>query len=109
MPVPHRGSQAAGLALVRNAVEVLTKALPQLGAETDPGQAVMKAIQSLAKHVPAGSSTPGAENAAMEQFMMQRRQLAPLLAALAAQHAGGGAPPGGPPAPAPAPQPQPSM
>ena len=90
--------------MVRNAVDLLTKALAELGPETEPGQAVMKAVQSLSKHVPQGATTPGAQHAGMESFMMQQRQMAPLLATLAAMKGGGAGNAG---AGAPAPQPPP--
>ena len=91
MPAAHRGQEAAASALLRNAVDMLTKALAGFGPGSEPGQAILKSISSLSKHVPQGATTPGAQNTAMQQFMMEHRQLAPLLAALAAMKQGGGA------------------
>jgi len=97
------------MALVEKATRMLEKALPGLGAETEPGQAVMKAIASLSKHVPEGSTSSGIQNTAMQNFLMQQRQGGPLAGVLAALQQGGGAggaggqPPGAtPPRPLPA-------
>lgn len=102
MPTPNRGQHSAGLALVRNAVNILSQALPKLGAETEPGQAVLKALTSLGKHVPPGATTPGAEHTGMQQFMMGQRQQNPLLAALGAMGGGGGGAPSASGGPSPA-------
>ncbi len=97
-------------------MDMLTKALAGLGpagAATEVGVAVRKAIDILAKlpQLGAGATTPGAQHTAMQQFMMEQRQSAPLLAQLAAMRGGqgggaappgAGAPPGGPPPPGPA-------
>jgi hypothetical protein len=107
MPTPNRGAQAAALATVRNVVDQLGHALTQLGpggAGSDVGQAVLKAMQALSKHVPPGATTPGAQKTSQEQFMMQQRQQNPLSAVLAAMGGGGaGGPPGGASAPGPSP------
>jgi hypothetical protein len=93
-------------------MDMLTKALAGLGpagAATEVGVAVRKAIDILAKlpQLGAGATTPGAQHTAMQQFMMEQRQSAPLLAQLAAMRGGqggGAAPPGvGAPGPSPAP------
>jgi len=82
MPTANRGHQAAGLANVQWAVRLLEKSLPLVGAETEPGQAIMKAIQSLSKHVPAGSTSPGVENSALQQAMIQAKQEQPMISTL---------------------------
>lgn len=89
---------------------MLEKALPGLGAETEPGQAVMKAIASLSKHIPEGTTSPGIQNTAMQNFLMQQRQGNPLMGVLAALGQGqGGAPGGGQPPGAAPPRPIPTM
>jgi hypothetical protein len=100
-PVAALGKQAEAAAMLRNAVDMLTKSLAGFGPGSETGQAILKAISSLSKHVPVGATTPGAQHTAMQQFMMQQRQQAPLLAALAAAQRQGapGAPGGAPPAP----------
>jgi len=100
-PVPHRGLQVRGMALVENAKRLLEQALVQdgLGAETEIGQAILKSLQMLGKAIPEGSATPGLERAGMEQFMLQQRQGNPLNSIIAAlkQQGGGGQPQPAPP------------
>jgi hypothetical protein len=91
-------------------MDILTKALAGLGpagAATEVGKAFLDALKTLSKvpQLGAGATTPGAQRAGMQQFMMEQRQQAPLLAQLAAMRGGqggGAAPPGaappGPPA-----------
>lgn len=105
-PTPNRGLQAAALSQVALAVRMLEKALPMLGVETEPGKDVMRALPILAKHVPPGAGSPGAENSGLQQMMMQQKQEQPMLQvlrAMQAKQAEGGAPggaPGAPPSPA---------
>lgn len=93
------------MALIERATRMLEKALPGLGAETEAGQAVMKSIASLSKHVPEGTTSPGIQQTAMQNFLMQLRQNAPQQGVLAALGQGGAAPGGAPPAPPPRPIP----
>lgn len=94
MPTPDRGLQSAALAQVSWAVRILEKALPLLGAGSNPGKDVLKALQSLTKHVPPGSTMPGAENSVLQQMMMQGKQEQPMNQVLQAMGQGG-APGGG--------------
>jgi hypothetical protein len=97
------------MAAVRNVVDMLSHVLVQLGpggAGTELGQAVLKSMQSLGKHVAPGQTSPGAQNTEMEKFMMEKRQQPPpLLQALQALKGGGaqsgasGTPPASPPLP----------
>jgi|SRR5215469_4091234 len=106
-PVPHRGLQGEGVALISHAKQLLEKAIgtPGMGAETELGQAILKALEVLGKQLPEGVVTPGMERAGMEQFMLQHRQNAPMMNIMAAMGQGGapgGAPPAAPPGPIPA-------
>jgi len=100
-PTPNRGLQAGALGIVAQAVRLLEKALPMLGAETEPGKDVMRALPMLSKHIPPGAMNQGVENTALQQLMMQQRQQAPMLAALRAMQGGqaGGGGQAAPPAP----------
>src|SRR5262249_3955535 len=110
-PVPPRGMQAEGAALVANAKELLEKAIatPGLGAETKLGQAVLKCLELIGKELADGTGRPGQQNAGMQQFLRARRQTTPMemIARAIGGPAGGapppGAPPGAPPPPAPTP------
>ena len=96
-PTPNRGSEAAGLAFVGGAVEALKRALSMLDVASEPGQAVMKALSSLSKHVPPGSTAPGIENNAFAQLMNERKQNNPLIQLMRSrgQAMPSGIPPGG--------------
>lgn len=97
MPTPDRGNQAAALAKVSTAVRILELALPELGATSEAGKAVLTAVNSLAKHIPPGSINPGVENSSMMQMMSQQKQEQPMISALRAMGQGG-MPGGGAPA-----------
>lgn len=85
-PTQNRGAEVAGLTYVKVAVDTLIMALQQgLDAGSDPGRAAAKAINDLAKHVPPGSTSPALYNAALTKLLMQKKQEAPMLAALSAQ------------------------
>lgn len=105
-PSMNKGLQSAALAKVQVAVRILEKALTELGSMSEQGKELMKALTALGKMVPPGSSSPGVEQTALHQLMMQQKQEQPEIARLRAM-GGGGAPGGGaPPSPAP-PQPSP--
>lgn len=55
------------------------------GPTTEVGKDVLKAVQSLAKHVPPGSSSQGTQNSAMTNLMRQRQQQQPLAAVMQAK------------------------
>ncbi len=90
MPTPNRGHQAAGAAMVQQAVRLLEKSLSMLGAESEPGIAVMKSITNLAKHIPPGSTSPGVEQSALQKMMQEQKAQQPMTP--------GAAPPPSPPA-----------
>lgn len=66
-----------------------------VGAASDIGQAILKALNSLVKFVPAGAVTPAAERNSLQQTMMrnasQDKQLQ-MLQQQRAQGAGGAQP-----------------
>ena len=59
-----------------------------LGAASGPGQAAIKALSSLAKHVPPGAVTPGVQQSTMERLMAQAKQMGPQIAQMRAQSQG---------------------
>jgi hypothetical protein len=109
MPTPNRGNDAAATAMVRNAMDMLSKALAALGpagAASEVGKAVLDALKPLSKiaSLAPGAVTPGAQQASQQQFMMEQRQSSPLLAQLAAMRGGqGGGHPGAGASPLPPP------
>src|SRR5215469_14974036 len=80
-PVPMRGNEMKGMVLVVEAKERLEAALgPQggIGAETDVGQAILKALEVIGKAIPEGAVTPGMQRAGAQQFQLQQRQTNPM-------------------------------
>ena len=96
--MPNRGNEQAARAAVRNAVGILQASLKDAGIGTPMSEAIMKAIQVLSKVVQEGEASPGAQNTQLQKYMMEQRQMGPMLAALAGQRGGapgaGGAPAG---------------
>ena len=75
------------------AVKQLETLLPQLGASSEAGQAVLKALSSLTKFVPNGSVTPAAQKNSVEaqqRNMAQNNQQMQALRQRMAQGQGGG-------------------
>ena len=109
MPTPNLGLKAAAIPQVRLAVRILEAALPKLGVASEEGKDVMKALSILAKHIPADAASPGIEQNAIQQQMLQARQEAPMLQMLRQAQSGGAAGPGAQPGSAgPAGQPSPA-
>jgi hypothetical protein len=83
-------------------VKQLESLLPEVGASSEAGQAVLKALSSLVKFVPNGSVTPAAEKNSIEaqqRMAAQRNQQMMALKQRMAQQGGGGGAPGGAPPP----------
>src|ERR1700722_1839960 len=90
---PNKGYEAAGLQELGVIVKQMEKILPQLGASSEPGQAVLKALNSLVKFVPAGSVTPAAQKNSIEaqqRNMAQNNQQMMALKQRMMQGQGGG-------------------
>ena len=98
-PTPNRGHEAAGLQKLGVALQNLQDALPLLGANSEPGQALLDMIKKLAKFVPPGSMTPAANRNQLEATAMkqgQNNQQMQQLKAMQAQKMQGGGQPGMP-------------
>lgn len=74
----------------------MTEALPLLGANSEPGQVLMKCIQQISKFVPAGSVTPAGEKNNIEAMAMRNTQNNAQMQAMKPQGAAGGQPPQAP-------------
>lgn len=75
-------------------VKNLESLLPKLGASSEAGQAVLKALNSLVKFVPAGSVTPAAQKNSIEaqqRNMAQNNQQMQAIQAMRQKMAQGGA------------------
>jgi hypothetical protein len=73
-PSPNKGYEAQALQQLGLIVKRMAEILPLVGATSEIGQAVMKSMQSLAKHVPAGASNNVAERNTLEKMALQNRQ-----------------------------------
>lgn len=73
-PTPNRGYEAAGLQRLGSVVKQMEELIPLLGSSSEPGQAVLKALNALVKYVPAGSVTPAAERNNIQQMAARNAQ-----------------------------------
>jgi len=76
---PNKGYEAAGLQELGVIVKQMEKILPQVGASSDVGKAVLDCLNKLVKFVPAGSVTPAAQKNSIEaqqRAMAQNNQQA---------------------------------
>ena len=105
MPLPQKGTEAAGLAQLGVVVKQLERLLPQFGMNSEVGQAVHTALRNLAKHIPQGTISGGMEQSTLQRLLEQAKQMGPQIAQMrggAGGPPGAGAPPGGaPPSPPP--------
>jgi hypothetical protein len=86
-PTPNRGYEAAGLQRLGLVIQQLQEILPQVGAGSDVGQAVLKALSSLSKFVPPGSVTPAAQRQMLERMGQAQQQGNQQMQVLAQQRA----------------------
>jgi len=97
-PTQNLGHAAKGMQAVGALLNGMAMVIPLVGANTDIGQALAKALIDIGKHAPPGSSTPQGENNFMQSMMQRKMQMAPQQAAMGAQGPrppmpGAGAPP----------------
>ena len=96
-PVPNKGREAAGLSRLSVIIKLMEETVPLLGVGSEPGKDLVKALSSLAKHVPPGAVTPGVQQSTMEKLMNQQKQMGPQIQQMRAAQAGQPpAPPGAP-------------
>lgn len=101
-PTPNRGLEMKGMQKLALLVGEMPSILADVGATSEAGQAITKAISLLAKHVPPGSSSPAGKRNEIQDMAMKQTQNAQLMAQLQQRGA-----PGAPPSPQPgAPPPQ---
>ena len=71
---PNKGYEAAGMQKLGVVVKQLESILPELGASSEAGAAVLKALTALTKFVPPGSVTPAAQKNSIEAQMRAQAQ-----------------------------------
>ena len=89
---PNKGYEAAGLQKLGVVVKQLEALLPEVGAGSDIGKAVLESLNKLVKFVPSGSVTPAAQKNSIEaqqRQMAQNNQQAQALAQMRQQQAQG--------------------
>ena len=94
-PTPNKGYEAAALQRVGLVIKQLTDLLPLAGATSEIGKDVLKAISTLAKHVPSGSTNPAAERNEIDRLATQNAQQSQMNKQLRQPAAGGQGAPGG--------------
>lgn len=97
-PTGNPGLMAAASAQVRESLNILEKALPQMQAGSDQYNAVLESIRKLAKAFPATDQMPGIQTSTLLSMLRDAKQGAPMKAMMAGM---GGAPGGAPGAPQP--------
>lgn len=101
---PNAGYEAAALQRVGVIVKQVQDLMGLVGATSETGQGLLKALNILVKMVPAGTVSPAAEKNMLEQAQMRNTQNMATSAQLKQQRTQppGGAPPPGAGAPPPA-------
>ncbi len=95
----NSGVSAAAIAKVREAIKVLSLALPELPVGSAIQQSVSKAITAISKDAPESEAAPGIQQSMMRDLIQQAQQQQQMQALQRAQPPAGGA----------APQPQPQQ
>lgn len=92
-PTGDPGLEADALSKVREAVNILQMALPQLQIGSDPYKAVLDSIQKLAKTVPASEAVPGVQMTQLAGLQKQAQESAMLQSLAGAMGQGPAIPP----------------
>ena len=98
-PTPNKGMEAAGMQKLGSVIKQLADLLPMVGPTSELGEAVMKALQGLSKHVPPGAVTPASEANNIQNMALKNAQNQQMLQSMkpGAGAGGGQAPPQMPP------------
>ena len=100
MPLVAQGQAAAALGIVKQAVTLLSKALPELPVGSEIHKVVTDSVAKLAKHAPETQGTQGIDMATIRDLQHQAQSAAPMVALMRAmgQHQQPPGAPGAPPA-----------
>lgn len=94
------GANAGAVAKIREAIKIISQALPELPVGSSMQMAVSKAVTTLSKEFPESEAAPGVQQTALRDLAGQAQKQAVLRALMRQQQAGGQggeAPPGGAP------------
>lgn len=89
-PVANSGMAAGALARLKVATNLLSTLIQPLGAGSDAGKAVLKALSALAPFVPEGEMSQGVQDTALQNLLLQAQQQGPQVAAMRAAPGGMG-------------------
>lgn len=89
IPQGNPGNTQAALTKIRNALQMLEQALPEIPMGMPMHTDVLKAVQNLSKHLAEGAESKGLDIQSLIQATKQSAQSAPL-AAMQRMFAGGG-------------------
>ena len=73
-PVPNRGYEVAAQQKIGAAVKMLEDCVPLVGAASELGQSILKALSTLTKHVPTGTVSPAAHRNTLQQALLKQQQ-----------------------------------
>ena len=95
-PSGSPGSSAGAMSKVREAINILQSALPELSPGTDEHKSVLNAISSMSKYVAPSAAVPGVQKTTLNDLQQQAQKSAMLkqvMGSLGGANAGGGAMP----------------
>jgi len=85
---PGPGNQADAMMKVKSGVDLITQALPSLGAGTPLYNAALKALRDLSKHLAQGGPTAGVQQTQLQDLLrgtIQRALFSKIMGQRAAQ------------------------
>jgi hypothetical protein len=91
---PGPGNMAQGLMMLKQAVDIIHQALPNLEAGSKPHNDATKALGFISRHLPQGAPTAGLQQTQL-QDMLRNTQRNPLVQKIMQQQGAGGGPGGG--------------
>jgi hypothetical protein len=92
-PTQNRGQEMKGMQKLALLVGEMPSILADVGATSEAGQAITKAITLLAKHVPPGSSSPAGKRNEIQDMALKNTQNSALMQQIQSRGAQPGAPP----------------
>lgn len=91
-PSGNPGQAAQALSMIRQGLEMMQKALPGVPIGSEPHKAVLQAISSISKVVPASAQVPGVQQTGLRDLQQQAQQSQMMHALMRSM--GGGSQPG---------------
>ncbi|HEX3524765.1 MAG TPA: hypothetical protein VHT52_22085 [Stellaceae bacterium] len=89
---PGPGNQANSMMQIKSAVDMITNALPGLGADTPVYKAALNALRQLSRHLGQGAPTAGVQQTQLQDMLrktIQNAMLQRVMQQQAGQQQGG--------------------